>query len=69
MSQEFPPLREKVVQVSLREPCVEFIGFRASKRMAVCLKANALMEGCEISSLVRALLDEALEARGLGQSL
>ena len=53
----------------MREPCVEVIGFRASKRMAVCLKANALIEGCEVSSLVRALLDEALEARGLGQTL
>jgi hypothetical protein len=37
--------------------------------MSVCLKATALLEGCEVSSLVRVLVDEALQARGIEQGL
>ena len=69
MPTELPPLREKLTELPYREPCVDVITFRATKRMAVCLRANALLEGCEVSSLVRVLVDEALAARGIEQGL
>ena len=41
------------------------IHFRLPKPMAVCLRTRALMEKVETSTLVRVLVAEALEARGV----
>jgi len=69
LQKDLVPLKERIQAIPYGEPLTDALNFRTTRRQAVTLRANALIEGCEISSLIRVLLDEALEARGLGQTL
>jgi len=51
------------------EPKSQAVNFRTTVRQYKCLQTIALIDGVEVSSLIRVLLNEALAARGIEQGL
>ena len=45
-------------------PFVSFIGFRCSKNLSVFLNTKAMIEGRDISQIIRRLLTKACEEEG-----
>ena len=59
------PLGELALEQALKYGCHDTITFRLPKPMGVCIRSQALVNEIEISSVVRVLLQEALEARSI----
>lgn len=60
-----PSLGELALEQALKYGCHDSITFRLPKPLGVCIRTQALINEIEISSVIRVLLQEALEARGI----
>jgi hypothetical protein len=66
---ELPSLKEAVLAEMIGEPKNKQLVVRITTRQYSCLQTIALIDGTEVSSLVRVLINEALAARGIEQGL
>lgn len=66
---EVQDLAEALRQQPLGEPLAEALHVRLTKRHYAALQRTALIQQCELSSVVRLLLGEALAARGISTEL
>ena len=57
------PLGELATEQAIHYGCHDAITFRLPKSLGVCLRTQALVNQCETSSVIRVLLQEALENR------
>ena len=49
-------------------PFAEFVGFRCTKTLSVFLNTRAMMEGRDISQIIRRLLTKAAEEEGFDRN-
>ena len=49
-------------------PFAEFVGFRCTKNLSVFLNTRAMMEGRDISQIIRRLLTKAAEEEGFDRN-
>jgi predicted HicB family RNase H-like nuclease len=63
------PISDAITASFSGEEMADSITFRCEKRLAVALRRRALIEQVELSSLVRQLLREAADARGIDLSV
>ena len=49
-------------------PFVQFVGFRCTKNLSVFLNTRAMMEGRDISQIIRRLLTKAAEEEGFDRN-
>ena len=59
------PFGDLAIEQALHYGCHDVITFRLPKPLGICLRTQGLTNKCETSSVIRVLLQEALEARGI----
>ena len=59
------PFGELATEQAVHCGCHDLLTFRLPKPLGVTLRTQALINQCETSSVIRVLLQEALEARGI----